>query len=1092
MDGDKKTQLRQFYNFLFGTNFTRIQSIQSDTKNTFFSGRYPTAEEAYNLIDELKYDYEKSERKRIRDEAKERKKENIKTQEEQIQQEKINNKNIIKEGIAEVLKKFENDTMRIAFSAEFLNTNDITNEELLELIFDNVPFFSGADGLFLHITFINNEIKSYPLNQRTRELLNKILVEGYEMSNENGFNESDKEVLQKILAEQKEVIEFEITNYREKHNNSDSGAFFKYFSKLTKVDLRRYGITNCGDNDVDLINENCLFTAFKNGGMKIKKLEQFKTMVLASHIPVSKLEKIADDLNIQITLKKNQTTKHTNTTSQYGKNDNENYNIGLIDEHYFIIEPVKYNSYAIDNYFSICDKEEWYNYRDAKKKEKRYINSFDLIKLLIINKETHLKLISGDDQILLETPYSVSSGFSNEGIKYAVDNIKDKKDKEITDIPESAKITWSNCFIDFETRNDNNGKICPFMGVIEYEFEDKSTTFYNNGGDLYSDKCVWDLLNNSKDNTKFIIQNANFDFSFIIDKLYNIKILENAGRIIVANGLYKKKNFMFIDFINFSGMSLADCGKSFKLDIHKEYIPYRLYDDIDVLKKQFISIEDTMNKYEIKDKNKEIFLMNIDKWKLKNKREEFDALGYCKEYCILDVKVLKQSYLKFKSMMINEFNISIDADSSNKYKHILTISSLAKKYAMSAGYFDGCIANDGVIRNFIQQSVVGGRTMVSENKKKIIKDSDAIDANSLYPSAIKRLGGFLKGKPKMITNNTDLSKVDGYNVYVKILSHKINRKMPLFSFMEKGSRIWNNDMDGKCIYIGKIGLEDLVKYHGVEYEIIQGIYWDEGRTTVDIDVLYQKRLKYKRDDDVKELVYKLVLNSIYGFTLMKEHREGIEIKNNKADMEKYVSKNYNWIISAENIKGGNKWLIKETKETSSHENYNHIGVEVLDMSKRIMNEVVCELENDGFEVTYGDTDSCFMTNKAVEHLKKTKSYLFGEELGQFKCDFGNGINIIKGYLLGKKAYYVKFNKADKKGKTEKYRMKGVPSSTIEFYSKQNNISIEEIYKKLFNNEKITFDLCEKINNISTKFKVEKCSNRQLEIKKQFTRTLSFN
>ena len=71
-------------------------------------------------------------------------------------------------------------------------------------------------------------------------------------------------------------------------------------------------------------------------------------------------------------------------------------------------------------------------------------------------------------------------------------------------------------------------------------------------------------------------------------------------------------------------------------------------------------------------------------------------------------------------------------------------------------------------------------------------------------------------------------------------------------------------------------------------------------------------------------------------------------------------------------------------------------------------------------------------------------------------------------------------------------MKGVPSSTIEFYSKQNNISIEEIYKKLFNNEKITFDLCEKINNISTKFKVEKCSNRQLEIKKQFTRTLSFN
>ena len=38
------------------------------------------------------------------------------------------------------------------------------------------------------------------------------------------------------------------------------------------------------------------------------------------------------------------------------------------------------------------------------------------------------------------------------------------------------------------------------------------------------------------------------------------------------------------------------------------------------------------------------------------------------------------------------------------------------------------------------------------------------------------------------------------------------------------------------------------------------------------------------------------------------------------------------------------------------------------------------------------------------------------------------------------------------------RMKGIPTSCIQYYAEQNNLSVLDIYKKLYNNEVIKFDL----------------------------------
>lgn len=1087
-DNNEKRDLRTFYNELFGTNLRNWKQFKNDMKEkniALINIPNPTEFQTYRAIQGLYTNYE---RERRATEFMERERERVRRLiERQSRQTYL-------ASLIPLLKQFSNTPNHNVFiPAEALDLRGISNRDILKIILDNVPYTSGKNGVFMVLTD-NQGQRFYPLNIRTRMLIEQMLISGNVDIDE--ARDSDKEAL-RIKVMTMNTADILLTNKKPEHNTSDSGDYFKYKHNCEYIDLKRYGILRYCDNmsdNMDMYVNNCLYIAFMNGGMSKEKLNEYKTIAVGAYIPIAKLNMICEKLDIHVSLKKLQKTKHNEATTHYGDEDcEEHYHIGLIDEHYFIIEAVNYNAYAIKNYFEVYDKKRWNELRGVNKYEKRFIDSYDLIKILIENKDTHLQAITNDELEITNTPYEAIEGFTTEGLKYAVeinnyDEVEEKEEEEEKE-DKRLKIEWNNAFLDFETRNDKNNVIRPFIAVMEYENSNHTIITFNE--DMDGDKCAWEILNAVKDNTKLIIQNAKFDFSFLIEKMNKVRMIENAGRIITASGMYHKKRIMIVDFINFTGMPLRDCADSFKLDICKEYIPYRLYDDYDTLTNPYVSIEDSITKYDIKGDDKDTFLHNINRWKLQ-KDNTFNALRYCVEYCKLDVKVLKQSYVKFRNMLIEELNIHIDSCEENDYKNILTISSVAKKYSTNKGYFDKCVENDGVLREFIQKSVVGGRTMISDNKKKMIYDSNAVDANSLYPSAIHRLGGFLKGKPKLITDDTDLNKVDGYNVYIQILTHKINRKMPLFSKMVKGIRIFSNNMDGEYIYCGKIALEDLVKYHGITYKVIMGLYWDEGRTNIDIDNLYQTRLKYKKLEDVKETIYKLILNSIYGFTIMKEHREGLEIKDSEDSMMKFISKNYNWIVSSERIKESDKWIIKKLEPTSDHRNYNHIGSEVLDMSKRIMNEVVCELENKGYEVSYTDTDSCFMSNDAINYMRNNMADIFGGiELGQFKLDFGDDISITKGYLLGKKSYYVKFNKADKKGKTEKFRMKGIPSSTIKFYGRHHNISVEKIYEKLYNGEVIEFDLCENVNNIPTKFKVDNLTSRQLERKTMFNRRVKF-
>ena len=73
-----------------------------------------------------------------------------------------------------------------------------------------------------------------------------------------------------------------------------------------------------------------------------------------------------------------------------------------------------------------------------------------------------------------------------------------------------------------------------------------------------------------------------------------------------------------------------------------------------------------------------------------------------------------------------------------------------------------------------------------------------------------------------------------------------------------------------------------------------------------VEDLYNLKSKYKKDKKEKEtaeMVIKVLMNSMYGKTIIKPIETGTIIKDNKYDFEKYISYNYNYIHSVLEVNG---------------------------------------------------------------------------------------------------------------------------------------------------------------------------------------------
>lgn len=939
-----------------------------------------------------------------------------------------------------------------------------------------------------------NQKINYTLSpENINYILNMIKNDGDLEEIDNIYDDSKTEIAYELLTAENIYI----TTFNKRNTNKlEEGAFFPYYLKDDiNIDLSDLQIFKQNQFLKDRNLDNCLLYSLKLCGYDDAYLKIIKDMIKLKHIPIKDLKIVCDRLKINIILWKfdNKTRK-----IEHGKKYNKKVNIGIIENHYFLVKETFYTSYSIKNYDKIKHLKDFNMiYNDiGYKSTKRFINSFDLLNIMMKNKEYFFtKIDAGNihkyDEIylnkLIDNSFNCLDYDESNYRLIEFDKTKIEPDLNIDD--DKTKIIY----FDFETgiflKNDLI-YVEPFLCcTIDNEGNKKS---------FIGENCAYEMLSSLKTDTILVAHNAKFDYTFITKYLWKCKEITNGSAFITYKGYFNNLKIQIKDSVKLIPMPLCEFPKSFKLDFVKEFMPYKLYTEENI-NLRYIDYDKVLT-YIDNDKDKEIFDENITKWNLM-KNDKVDMIEYARLYCEIDVKLLRDGYNIFRDNCITHFNIDI-----NK---VLTIPSLADKYFIMQGCYDDIYEISGTPQQFIQKCVVGGRTMCCNNEK-IIKENVIIndfDAVSLYPSAMYRMKGFLKGLPKILkeTDYNVIKNYDGYFIQIKIKKIGIKRNFGLCSYIDenKGVRNFTNDLIDKIIYIDKTGLEDLIEFQDVEFEIIKGYYFDEGfnnKINEVIKYVFDKRLELKKQKNVGQLIYKLIMNSTYGKTIQKSPDTELKLFDNKERFEVYLSRNYNKVKNWLSYDDDKKFKVEIGCNMTQHFNRCHIGVEILSMSKRIMNEVICLAEDNKLNIYYQDTDSIHIENKDIEILSnlyknKYNKDLIGEDMGQFHSDFeldGATKNIVAtdSIFLGKKSYIDKLIGYDDKGNKVEgfhFRMKGIPSKVVKHYCEQNDIDLFNLYKKLYNGEKIKFDL----TRGGEAFNIKHQKDYTINIMSEFNRVVCF-
>jgi hypothetical protein len=297
------------------------------------------------------------------------------------------------------------------------------------------------------------------------------------------------------------------------------GGFFKYLNN-THIDLKRYNIFN--DTDTLEYNDNCLYIALEAGGLGNDKLELLKSFVNNRVVPKCKLKDVCNKLEIMIKL----TSINKDLTSRVEKYGDtiyceDLYHIGLVDEHYFIVDRTEVTTYCIEHYDEVKDIPNCNNIISKNsngtynKSNTEFIQSYKLIKLLLSNKETLLKPIVYDDNIMNTQFYDKVTEYKTLEYPHTCVKYQAYKPKE--------KQHFYKVFFDFETETTKTHK--PYL--VRYETED------NEIREFIGENCAIDMLNNLPDklNIMLIAHNANYDCRFLLKYLSHEKPLVKGGRI---------------------------------------------------------------------------------------------------------------------------------------------------------------------------------------------------------------------------------------------------------------------------------------------------------------------------------------------------------------------------------------------------------------------------------------------------------------------------------------------------------------------------------------------------------------------------------
>ena len=936
-----------------------------------------------------------------------------------------------------------------------------------------------------------------------------------------------------------QIIEITIVNQknigREIKNKiyaDNGGSFYKYkinenFKQNPELvkKLERYQIFEDLNNDA--FNENCLVYAMRQTNLFSEAiLNNMRTTCLSRNISKKQLQEFGQMYNIKFNVIKYrpETNKFEDITHGKNKffgsdkNDALKIKLALIDGHYILNEDVEgVSTFYIKNYDDIeatCQDMKPEDKFKISAKNKKYVQnktkyhemkSYEFVKFMTSDNKPW---VFDDLCHLRNNLYE----FNTSEIK-DLNNFTDKDFKKFEHQEPKENEISKIYFADTETDTSGPYHVAFCIAYSEQDETDENFNIIEENQEInfeFGRDCLTKFLDKIENNALVYFHNLGYDIRQFNEYIINKECCKNT-KVMNAQIIYKGKTIYFKDTLSIVSMKLADFPKSFGLDCgQKEMFPYKYYTFENFEKLNNMGIISEAGKQELKHSwNQKIFEENLNKLGIA-KDGKFNMVDYVKFYCCQDVRILKQGFQKFRKMCWESLKIDVNKT--------LTAPSLANQYFTREIYekISDYYLYGGIVRGFIQKAVYGGRCMTRLNKRWSVNEELAdFDAVSLYPSAMNRLY-CVKGKPEVLKpeelnttyllNNTCAEDeqpnknkpISAYVVEILITNINKNLAFPCVVYKDKQTNTNKNDDGenaiGKTAVVDNITLEDWIKYNGLECEILRGYKWTGEKSFLIRDViqnLHLLRCEYKKTKNPLQLVIKLIMNSAYGKMIQKPITTSTEFKrkhtkvfnkklNDYVDdypLDKYLIKNSAKIISYIQV-NKNLYAIKVGQQIDTFYTNTLLGVQILSMSKRIMNEVMCTAEDIGIKIYYQDTDSMHIqknkiNNLAEEYKKRFGRELIGKNLGQFHNDFDEVENgyAYKSIFVGKKMY-VDMLKNEKNESGIHYRMKGVNLDCVKLYSEENNLSIFDIYNKLYNNEEITFDLlkakpCFKMNDNQT-------------------------
>jgi hypothetical protein len=875
-----------------------------------------------------------------------------------------------------------------------------------------------------------------------------------------------------------------------KVKRNKNGGMFKYLN-TTDIDLTRYQIIK-DDSQLEVIQEHCIIQSLLNAGISADVCNRVKlTFTSAYEFPRCKLFEVANIIQHQIILyfvrdTKVDTSKNIYNNQIYGKFD-KSIKLALFDDHYFVLEDTDYTLFSIKNYNEVKDQKDWYkiserNGKYYKRRKCDTINSLELVYNLQLNnyfvKSKVLKSVdTRQKEIYLDAI---------------------EQEQELFEQKENKFIKVPVVFY-ADTETDVSGKYHELLhfGIINETDKDPflfSDNFTNN---FY--KYIITTINKLP-KLKFgqgmycpivYFHNVKYDFA-VLKELFNIHTMceKNGTLYSIKIGLeskagYISKEIELVDSYKMISIPLSKFNNTFSLGPEldkKEAIAYTYYTQ----ETKHITCED-IDSYtkHMHSKSLNTFMdnLNIKEFEYNEVNNTFNPYAYYLYYLKFDVLVLRAGLQVLRTKMGDLTKLNIN--------NILTISSLVDKSFKNQNCYKDVYSLKGNIREFVSSAIYGGRVAV--NQKYVLQEINEIindyDCTSLYPSAISRLAkelGIPTGKARKIETLLygDIKNMIYYVVKIRITAINKSQQIPFIGVKVNGILNYTNEVgEGIEMTVDKITLEDFIEFHQIEFEIIEGVYWNDGTNktigTI-IDNLFQARIDYKKimkahkatdpeykSADIMQNLIKLMLNSVYGKTIMKKSDSTKTIKANGDNLEEYIYNNYNTIKTISYLNTNQS--IVESSGVDDSSNFAHVGCLILSYSKRIMNEVMSVANDNDIVIYYQDTDSMHLKNADIAKLEqcyklKYNTEIRGDQMAKFHSDFSlkgakKGADIIAttSIFLGKKCYVdilQSVNDKDEIIQDVHIKLKGITEAgvnhKINYYMEEQKLNKVDAVKYMFN------------------------------------------